>query len=162
MINWRAVKNKNLILIYIAGIILVLTLLGLFIVDTFTRHYIADKALVVGSRIVSDFFIPTSVSSIVFSLVALTTIIFLAYTLKTKGTTHSFHYTSYITSIVVTIIIFLANYFVTFFPYGNMFFIIISFALQIIVYGILLPYLMMASLCYIYLIFKGDVKDIFK
>jgi hypothetical protein len=114
------------------------------------------------SDFLQNLLIPSALTSIFFSMIALITMIFLIFEIRENGVAKVFPFRGYLASISIVFIIFLINYFITLFPYGNLVLNLVSFVLQIMIYGVLLPYILVAQISYIVLLLRGNIRGILK
>jgi len=157
-------KDKSLVLTFVAATLVTLFLIGNFALNsTSILEYKSISGLAIGNpELLSGLLIPSTLTSIVLSIIGLLTILYLVARIKSNGLGKSFPFKGYIASISIVVVIYVINYFVTLFPYGSLSFFLITTLLQIMIYGILLPYILIAQICYIILLLKGDVKDILR
>jgi hypothetical protein len=146
-------------------------LLGLIVVGLFACIYLArdffslfSKISLTGFTINYNFFsnllIPTAVTSIIFSALGIITTIFLITDIKKRGFGNTFPVRGYLISLIMLVTIFGVNYYITLFPYGNIVLNVVSFILQLMIYGVILPYLFIAQLSYIILLLRGEIKRV--
>ena len=152
-------KNKGLVFSFAIASLIVLVLIG--------NYFFADKVkvggMVIGEQnLMSNLLIPSTITSIVLSVIGIVTIAYLVMLIRKKGIGRSFPFKGYVASISIVFVIYVINYFITLFPYGNFSLVFITIILQIMTYGILLPYILVAQICYILLLLRGDVRDILK
>lgn len=158
----KKAAGKRIMTGFVIGAVIVLALFGFFISNAFTGSGAKTTGLVIGDDLFSDLMIPATVASIVFSLFALATILYLIYRIRHKGVSDPFPFKAYIAAVVMVFVMYSISYFITLLPYGNLSVIVVTFILQIMVYGILLPYILVAHIFYIVLLLKGEAKNIFK
>jgi len=113
-------------------------------------------------NLLSNLLIPSAVTSLLLSIIGLITIILLVIKIRSIGVAKTFPFKNYVISISIIFVIYIINYLITLFPYGNIAVVIINLVLQIMIYGILLPYILVAQIGYICLILRGDIRDILK
>lgn len=133
--------------------------LGRFLLSVYKVQSLTGFAI--NSRdLLSNLLVPTAVTSIVFSIIGLLTMAFLIFQIRARGIGRIFPFKGYIFAISIIFVIFFINYFITLFSYGNLVFNIVSFILQVMIYGVLLPYILVAQVSYIILLLKGDIKGV--
>jgi len=143
-----------------------LVIVGLFVCIYLSRDFFSliSKIELTGFAVNYNFFsnllVPTAVTSIVFSALALLTTIFLITDIRKKGFGNTFPIRGYLVSLGILLTIFIINYYITLFPYGNIVLNVISFILQLMIYGVILPYIFIAQLSYIILLMKGEIKRV--
>jgi len=153
--------KRNWVLI---TVLVALTLLFLYPLKNFIFSVI-EVGIITGNvvdnqDILQNLLVPSAITSIIFSIIGLITMSFLIIQIRSKSVHKVFPFKGYLTAISIVFVVFLINYFITFFPYGNFVLQAISFILQIIIYGILIPYILTAQISYIVLLLKGDIKGI--
>jgi len=158
----KKAKYRHSLLWFAFGALVVLTLFSFFIIKEFTGTNIKATGLVIGEDLFTNIMIPATLASIVFSLFALATVLYLIYRIRHRGVNGSFPFKAYLAAVVMIFVMYAISYFVTLLPYGNLSVIVLTFILQIMVYGILLPYILVAHIFYIVLLLRGNSKDIFK
>lgn len=113
-------------------------------------------------NLLTNLLIPSALTSIMLSIVGITTVFLLILRIRSIGLAKSFPFRSYLIAISIVFVIYAINYFVTFFPYGNIIVVLLTAFLQVVIYGILLPFILLAQIGYIILIFQGDTQSILR
>lgn len=108
----------------------------------------------------SNLLVPSIITSISFSIISVFMIVLIISKIRKEGIEKIFRFKGFLLSLIILITIFLINYYITLFPYGTFFLSIISFFLQVLIYGIILPYVIFAQLVYVYLIVSGKINEI--
>jgi hypothetical protein len=155
------VGRRNWIGIFIfLGLTLVLVYSVRGFVFNLFGNFLFSGNVIVDPDLLQNLLIPSAISSIVFSIIGLITMVFLIFQLKKGDAKRIFPFRGYLAAVSLVFIIFLINYFITLFPYGNLVLQIVSFILQIMIYGILLPYILVAQITYIVLLLKEDIRGV--
>mgnify|MGYP001578597165 CR=1 FL=1 len=153
------VKRNQLLVFFALSIAIVLFLFAHFISTNFYAFKLKISGFAIfDENLLANLFIPSAITSIIFSIVGIFVILLLIVKIKSKGPEKAFPFFNYVAAVGIIFVIFLINYFITLFPYGNMIVNVISFILQIMVYGVLLPYILVAQIDYIFLLFKGNIR----
>ena len=113
-------------------------------------------------NVLSGLFIPSIWISIVLTLIGVSTVYLLILKIKKEGLKKTFLLKNYILVVVMTLVLYFITRAITLFPYGNLIVGIITFLSQILIYGILIPYIFTSQITYLILLFKNDIKEILK
>jgi len=156
------IDKKNLLTFILATVLVFLFFIRFFSIGLPSVNKSITGGIVVSDNFFSNLLIPSGVSSIIFSVVALLIMMVLILNVKKKGVEKTFPFRNYVAAISMVFVIYLMNYFITLFPYGNLTLVILSLLLQIMIYGLLLPYILVAQISYIVILFRGHIEGILK
>jgi hypothetical protein len=155
-------KRRKLLILFGALTAIVSALIIRFFADILSGKSITGLA-VNERNILSDLMIPSAITSIFLSMVGLIVILSLIIEAKIKGQEKTFPFSSYIAAVSIIFVIYGINYFITLFPYGSASLAVLVFIFQIMTYGILLPYILVAQIDYIILLLEGKkIKGMIK
>ena len=141
-------SSKKRALFITLSVLILIIIAGIFFIENYDKN------------LLSNLLIPTALTSIIFSALGAFTFIYLIYQARLKGIKKIFKFNNYLVFVVILFSIFIINYLITFMPYGTLIFTLISFVLQIIIYGILIPYILLSIIIYLVLLFRNKLDRI--
>lgn len=130
-------KSKTL---FFVGIILILAIAGLAI-----QNPVESLNLLV----------PSALTSIILTLVAVSTIFFFSIKIVQKKTEKFFQIKKELVSIIIILLFWVMNKVLTFYPYGSLTTFALLILIQLIIYGILIPYILICVIHFTIQILKG-------